>query len=190
MRTVNLDASDNELREKLAVIAHAAAAEHFPRWLPTLKDARAEVDDASADGHIARVLLGSDGEPRGFISGVHVYGKTWEIHPLVIAPEHHGKGHGRLLVTELESMASARGAGVIIVGTADETKATSLSNDDLWDDPIKALAEMKVKAGHPVGFWLHIGYSLVGVTPDAEGRGMPSINLAKRPPPANLADPQ
>lgn len=41
---------------------------------------------------------------------------------------------------------------------------------------------MTFHPSHAVGFWLRMGYSLVGITPDAEGPGMPSINLAKRPP--------
>ena len=45
------------------------------------------------------------------------------------------------------------------------------------------MASMTFDPSHAVGFWLRMGYSLVGITPDAEGTGMPTIHFAKRPPP-------
>jgi hypothetical protein len=33
--------------------------------------------------------------------------------------------------------------------------------------------------GHSYQFWLKVGYTIVGVLPDAEGPGMPSITLSK-----------
>lgn len=39
---------------------------------------------------------------------------------------------------------------------------------------------MTVNATHAVGFWMRMGYVIVGVTPDAEGPGQPTIHLAKR----------
>ena len=178
----DLDASDKTLLERLAVLTQAASRRHAPNWLPTMEDAREEVADATEDGHVTRVLLAEDGEPVGWVSCFHVYGKVWEIHPLVVAVEQHGRGHGARLVADIETIAASRGAGVLVVGTSDETGATSLGGKDLYADPIGALANLRADASHPVGFWLHMGYSLTGVVPDAEGPGLPSINFAKRPP--------
>jgi aminoglycoside 6'-N-acetyltransferase I len=182
MRIADLDATDESLLEKLAVLTHEAGAIHFPNWLPTMEDAREEVCDATAEGHITRVLLDDDAEPLGWVSCVHAYGHVWEIHPLLVRVTQHRRGYGARLLADIELLAAARGAGVLIVGTADETGATSLGGVDLYLDPIGALANLTADPSHPVGFWLHMGYSLVGVTPDAEGPGLPTLNLAKRPP--------
>lgn len=42
------------------------------------------------------------------------------------------------------------------------------------------LARLEARRPHPVDFWRRIGYQVVGVVPDAEGLGMPSISLARR----------
>ncbi len=181
MKIEDLNAADGPLLERLAVLTHSAAALHFPNWLPTIDDAREEVSDAAADGHITRVLFAGNGNPLGWASCAHTYGEVWEVHPLVVAVEHHRKGYGALLSKDIEALAASKGAGVLTVGTADETGATSLGSIDLYADPIGALAGMTAEPSHPVGFWQRMGYSLVGVTPDAEGPGLPSINLAKRP---------
>ncbi|MCB9750906.1 MAG: GNAT family N-acetyltransferase [Myxococcales bacterium] len=182
MTLVELDAADAPLLEALARLSHAAAATHAPRWLPTLDDAREEVADATRPGRVARVLLGADARPLAWGSIFHVYGHVWEVHPLLVDPAHHRRGYGARVLAELEARAAARGAGVLIVGTSDETGATSLSGRDLYADPVAAMASMTFEPSHAVGFWLRMGYALVGVTPDAEGPGRPSINLAKRPP--------
>jgi aminoglycoside 6'-N-acetyltransferase I len=182
MRIADLDAMDESVLEKLAALTHEAAAVNFPNWLPTMGDAREEVSDATAEGHITRVLLDDAAEPLGWVSCFHAYGHVWEIHPLVVSVKQHRKGHGARLLADIEMLAASRGAGVLIVGTADETGATSLGGVDLYRDPIGALANMTAAPSHPVGFWLRMGYSLVGVTPDAEGPGLPTLNLAKRPP--------
>ena len=183
MRIEDLDASDTPLLEKLAVLTHEAGAKHAPSWLPTIGDAREEVDDATQAGHVSRVLLDDDARALAWASTFHTYGDVWEIHPLVVDVKHHRKGHGARLLADIEALAASRGAGVLIVGTSDETGATSLGGRDLYADPIGAMLSMTFDPSHAVGFWLHMGYSLVGITPDAEGPGLPSINLAKRPPP-------
>ena len=50
----------------------------------------------------------------------------------------------------------------------------------LYQDTAAALASIRSTSGHPYEFWLRIGFSVVGVMPDAEGPGKPSIQLAKR----------
>lgn len=66
------------------------------------------------------------------------------------------------------------------MGTSDSTGATSLSGVDLYADPIGALAALDVRRPHAVQFWRRVGYQVVGVVPDAEGPGEPSISLARR----------
>lgn len=181
MRIEDLDSTDGPLLEKLARLTHEAAVTHAPTWLPTLQDAREEVSDATQAGHVTLVLFDEAANPLGWVCAFPTYGAVWEIHPLIVDVNHHRKGYGARLLRSIEVLAASRGAGVLIVGTSDETGATSLGERDLYLDPIEAMASMTFDPSHAVGFWLHMGYSLVGITPDAEGPGRPSINLAKRP---------
>jgi len=68
----------------------------------------------------------------------------------------------------------------MLVGTSDTVAATSLSNADLYDRPGARIEAMTVRASHAVEFWQRSGYTIVGVIPDAEGPGRPSIQLAIR----------
>lgn len=181
MRIADLDPTDGDLLERLARLSFEAGKAHAPNWLPTLDAAREEVADATAEGHITRVAFGDGPDPLAWGSCFHVYGHVWELHPLLVAVARQRKGYGRALAEDLERQAALRGAGVLIVGTSDEVGATSLYGRDLYDDPLGALMNMRVRPSHAVRFWQRIGYQIVGVTPDAEGPGMPSIHLAKRP---------
>ena len=68
----------------------------------------------------------------------------------------------------------------MILGTSDVTSATSLSDVDLFADTPAHLAAATAHRSHPLAFWQRVGYAVVGVIPDAEGRGAPSIQLARR----------
>lgn len=90
------------------------------------------IEEALEPGKACRVLL--DGaSPLGWVAAGTAWGRVWELHPLLIDPDHQRRGYGRLLANDIERFA------------------------------INA-----------------VGYTLVGVLPDAEGPGMPSISLAKR----------
>jgi aminoglycoside 6'-N-acetyltransferase I len=84
------------------------------------------------------------------------------------------------LVRDIEALASARGALTMLLGTSDESERTNLSGRDLFADPLRALQNVVVTKPHPLPFWQAIGYTVVGVAPDAEGPGKPTIHLAKR----------
>jgi aminoglycoside 6'-N-acetyltransferase I len=176
-----LDASDSRFIDELAQLSFEAARRHAPNWLPSIEAARQEVVDATADGHVTRVAFSRTRTPVGWVSAHHLYGQAWELHPLLVAVDQQGRGFGRALVVDLERHVAGRGGGVLTLSTSDEVGGTSLFDRDLYDDPLAALVDLQVHQRHAVGFWLRIGYRLVGVTPDAEGPGKPSIHFAKRP---------
>lgn len=179
-RLVGLDELGPDARDQLARITLPAAREHAPEWLSDLDAAREEISEALAPGKIARVLLDASGRPVGWVAAAHAWGRLWELHPLIVAIEHQRRGHGRLLVREIERLAAAAGALTMMLGTSDATGATSLSGVDLYDDTFTHLANIEARRPHALAFWRRVGYHVVGVEPDAEGPGKPSIQLARR----------
>lgn len=182
MKITPVAAGDTQLLDKLARLTYDSARSHNPSWLPTLQDATETVQEALAPGTVCRVLMSDDEVPIGWIAANPQGHGVWELHPLLIAPAHQRRGHGRTLVSEIEKLALAEGARTMILSTADAVRATTLGGIDLFVNPLAALAGIDVtdpKAGHAYQFWVKVGYSLVGVLPDAEGPGIPSIQCAK-----------
>ena len=180
MKLVDLADLDADAHEELAHLTLASAREYGPTWLSDLAAACGEVADALGPGKIARVLLGAGGQPIGWVAVVHDWGGVWELHPLIVAVEQQRHGYGRRLVREVERLAKAAGARTMILGTSDTTGATSLSGVDLYDSTLARLANVEVRSPHAIDFWRRVGYQIVGIVPDAEGPGMPSISLARR----------
>jgi aminoglycoside 6'-N-acetyltransferase I len=179
MTIVALDDLSPEQVEALAELTLDAAAQHAPGWLPAIENAREEIDDARATNKQTRVLL--DGHtPLGWVSAGPAWGRIWELHPLIVGRPHQRRGVGRTLVRTVEAIAREHGALTMLLGTSDLTDATSLSNADLYTDLPAQLAAVRSRKPHPVEFWQRVGYTIVGVLPDAEAVGKPSIQLARR----------
>lgn len=61
------------------------------------------------------------GSVLGWIGAIREYeGHAWQLHPLVVHPEHQGFGIGRLLVQDLEVQIRQLGGTTIYLGTDDE----------------------------------------------------------------------
>ena len=173
--------TETTLIDELAELTYTAFTQHAPSWLPTLADARRQILKALESPKICRVLIDPDERPLGWIGAIlQNHGRIWEIHPLVVAIAEQGKGYGRELVLEVERLAQQAGALGLSVGTSDETGATTLYGVDLYQQPLEALLNIRSKHRHAYEFWQKMGFVIVGVTPDAEGRGKPGISLAKR----------
>ena len=80
----------------------------------------------------------------------------------------------------LEARVQEQGGVTLFLGTDDENYRTSLSGKDLYPDVLTHLAGIKNLKNHPFEFYLKVGFSLVGVIPDANGFGKPDIIMAKR----------
>jgi len=176
---VDLDSANHDRVESIVKFLPACFSKYSPSWLPDRKAALDEILESFESNRRSRVMLGSDGEPIGWIGAI-VKQTTWEIHPIAVSPHHQGHGIGRLLVLDIERLASESGAVSIWAGTGDETNSTSFSQFDLYRDFASSLKNIQAPNDHPVNFWLNMGYSIVGVLPDDEGLGKPSIHFAKR----------
>jgi aminoglycoside 6'-N-acetyltransferase I len=155
-------------------------SDHWPAAWPTLADAQQEMQELLAPGRLARVAL--DGNTVvGLVGANPTYGgRMWELHPLVVAPARQHQGIGTQLVRDLERQVAARGALTIILGTDDEHDMTTLSQVDLYQHTWEHIRTIRNLRGHPYEFYQRCGFSIVGVVPDANGRGRPDILMARR----------
>jgi aminoglycoside 6'-N-acetyltransferase I len=186
MRIVDLSERDAPRIAAIAAIAAIAEilvesfAESSPSYLPSTAAAREQIAESFGEGKLSRVLLTDEDEVGGWIAGAHAYSRLWELHPLVVSPKFRRRGFGRMLVQDLARQVAARGALTLYAGTSDESDRTTLFGKDLYSDPIGAMRELRATREHPIDFYLKMGFSLVGVMPDAEGKGKPSIHFALR----------
>ena len=181
MRIVDLDPDDEQMIRQAAMLLVDGFREHAPHAWPDLESGLAEVRESLPPDRISRVALDDDGSVLGWIGGMPEYdGRVWELHPLVVAVAHQRRGVGRALVADLEARARERGGLTLWAGADDEDGRTSLSDADLYEDLPRQIASVRNLGGHPYEFYQRLGFTIVGVLPDANGPGKPDIFLAKR----------
>ncbi len=167
-----------------AQVAQAAALLHrvfAPQdsWV-LLAEAEQEVAEMLAPDRILRVAL-AQGQVIGWIGGIPGYdGNVWELHPLLVAPEWQGNRVGAALVEDFEAQVLVRGGLTIQLGTDDLTEATSLSHVNLYKETWSKIRDIRNLNHHPFEFYQKQGYTIIGVVPDANGRGRPDILMGKR----------
>ncbi len=177
MRIIDLTPDNEPAIAEVAALLRAA----FPRAWPDDATAREEVAESFGPDRLSRVAVGEAGVVLGWIGAISEYGgNAWELHPLVIRDDQRGQGIGRALVVDLEALVAARGAHTLFLGTDDEEDQTTLSGVDLYPDPWPHVAAIRNLRGHPYEFYQKLGFTIVGVMPDANGPGKPDIYMAKR----------
>ena len=180
MRISDLRPDHEPAIRQTAALLVASFKEHWPDAWPDLESALLEVRESFGPDRISRVALDEEGRVRGWIGGIERYrGHVWELHPLAVDPECRGQGIGRALVADLAERARERGGLTLWLGSDDEANLTTLSGVDLFPNPLEHLARIRNLRGHPYEFYLKLGFTLVGVLPDANGPGKPDIYLAK-----------
>lgn len=100
--------------------------------------------------------------------------------PLAANPGHREKGIGRALVQDLETLVYEHGGVTLYFGTDDTANMTSLGGVDLYPHVLEHITNIKNLCRHPFEFYQKLGFSIVGVIPDANGFGKPDIFMAKR----------
>jgi aminoglycoside 6'-N-acetyltransferase I len=169
--------------QQAAEILTTVFREHWPDSWATLDEALQEVHEMLAPDRICRVAVDGteDGAVVGWIGGIPEYdGRVWELHPLVVRADRQRQGLGRLLVQDFEMQVKARGGLTIMLGSDDVDGMTTLADTDLYVDLWDKIAHIRNLKGHPYEFYQRLGYTLIGVMPDANGRGKPDIYLGKR----------
>ncbi len=155
-------------------------AENAPDGWPTLADALEEVQESFVPNRISKVAIDDAHNVLGWVGGRHQYSRVWELHPLVVRHDCQGRGIGRTLIIELEKAVKERGGLTILLGSDDETGQTSLYGLELYPNVLEQVLQIKNVRRHPYEFYQKVGFTIVGVVPDANGFGQPDILLAKR----------
>jgi aminoglycoside 6'-N-acetyltransferase I len=181
MRVMPVGPEDHGVIAGMARVLVAAFAEHSPDSWPDLPSAVAEIAEALQPGKVCLAALDEDDETvLGWIGGQHEYALVWELHPLAVRPDSQRRGVGTALVRELELRVKALGGLTLRLGTDDEDGMTNLAGEDLYPEPLAKLAALRDIRGHPFRFYQRLGFTVVGVIPDANGFGKPDILMAKR----------
>jgi len=122
-----------------------------------------------------------NGEVLGWCGILSQYnGNVYEIHPLVVRGDQQRRGIGGKLMDAITIAAREKGALTLMLGADDEAEdgETSFANVDLYDNLPKQMTEFN-PGTHQSAFYLRHGFKVVGVMPDANGKGKPDIMMAK-----------
>jgi len=180
MQIIDLTAEMSAAVRQAARLLNIAFAEHWPNAWSTFEDALEELHEILEPGHILRAAV-ANGAVLGWIGGHPDYdGHVWELHPLAVDPARQRQGIGAALVRDFEQQVKARGGLTIYLGSDDEDGMTSLAHTDLYTDTWQKIRDIRNLKGHPYEFYQKMGFSIVGVVPDANGFGKPDICMAKR----------
>ncbi|MFC1716766.1 GNAT family N-acetyltransferase [Candidatus Poribacteria bacterium] len=177
MKIIDLPPQDEHAIEQVA----ALLVEVFtPYSWSTMEEALEEVRESLVSERISRIAVDSKRTILGWIGGIPEYdGNVWELHPLVVRPKYQRQGIGRQLVADLEEQAKARGGVTLTLGTDDHANLTSLGGIDLYPNVLEHLMNIRNLKGHPYEFYQKVGFTIVGIMPDANGPGKPDIYMAK-----------
>ena len=183
MKVMDAAAVGETTRQQMAEMLTEAFRLAWPGSWDTPEKAMEEVEEALEDGKVCRVAVDEAGDALGWVGGKHTYAKVWELHPLVVRPNAQGRGVGRALVLDLEERVRERGGITLQLGTDDETGATSAYGVDVYEDIAGHIARLRIvdpQWRHPLDFYRKLGFSVIGLMPDANGIGKPDILMAKR----------
>jgi aminoglycoside 6'-N-acetyltransferase I len=182
VRIIPLRPEDRDVVRQAAELLVEGFRANWPDAWPRIEDALAELAEfATDDERVAWAAVDAEGRVAGWIGAIRQYrGNVWELHPIVVHPDHRGRGVGRVLVDFLANAARESGAFTLWVGTDDEAEMTSLGGADLYPGVLDRLRDIRNLRGHPFGFYQRLGFEIAGVVPDANGFGKPDILLARR----------
>ncbi|MCE7983385.1 MAG: GNAT family N-acetyltransferase [Caldilinea sp. CFX5] len=178
LQIIQLTPAMTTAAQQAAQILHAVFAPQGS-W-ETLEEASEEVQEMLTPERMVWVAMVGE-EVVGWIGGTPRYdGNVWELHPLVVSPAWQGQGIGSRLVGVLEQWVKAEGGLTIWLSSDDKHNQTSLAGGDLYDNLWEQIRTMRNLNRHPYEFYQKLGYTVIGVVPDASGRGKPDIYMGKR----------
>jgi aminoglycoside 6'-N-acetyltransferase I len=175
------DSSDDVARcaQQIADLLLDFSPERHVAW-PDRRAALAEVvASLGQDKRRISIVAAIEEEVVGWIAGHEMYSHAFEVHPLVVKAAQQRKGVGRRLLAAFESKAAGLGALTVYLGSDDERNATSVAGVELFPGVLDHARSLRNLNNHPFEFYTRCGYEVVGIIPDANGKGRPDIWLAK-----------
>ena len=177
MQIIDLDVTNKSMLNQTASILYEA----FPHSWTSMEEALEEVHECSSEGRISRVAIDDELNVLGWIGGKSMYsGNVWELHPLAVSCSLRGHGIGSALVRDFEDQIRKKGGITVWLGSDDENGSTTISGIDVYPDVLKHIACIQNIKRHQYEFYQKLGYTIVGILPDANGFGKPDIYMAKR----------
>ena len=180
IQIVDVDPNNASMRRQMAQVLLEGFRHPAPDAWPTMDAAEEEVEECLEEGKICIAALDKAANVVGWIGGQYDYASVWELHPLVVDPEHHHEGIGRLLVEALETRVKAKEGLTLVLGTDDHIGQTSIYGVDLYPNIWEHIRDLKNVKGHAFGFYQKVGFVVYGLIPDANGIGEHDIMMAKR----------
>jgi aminoglycoside 6'-N-acetyltransferase I len=181
MRVLALHSEDRDLIDQVANLLVEGFRNTGSTSWPDFEAGLGEVTESLKEDRISLAAVDDRAVVLGWVSGIRKYdGHAWELHGLVVKPVSRGQGIGRALVTVLEERVRELGGTTIFLGTDDENYRTTISGTDLYPNVLEKLLQIKNPGNHPYEFYQKVGFTIVGVIPDANGLGKPDIFMAKR----------
>ena len=122
-----------------------------------------------------------EGTPIGWLRAEHFPGQaSAEIKLVAVQPTRRRQGVARTLVMAAEERMRSQDCVTMLATVGDTRGRTNLYGVDVTEDAPGLLAGFHCHADHPAGFFLRVGYRLVGLLPDAYGPGKHDLTLARR----------
>lgn len=178
MKIISMTQLDQEQLTQAAQIL----TDSLPIGWPTLKDALVEVHERLIPANTMLAAVEGDAVLGwgGILAPIYD-GNVFELHPLAVRSDRRKQGIGRAIVLALEDAARRQGGVTLYLGADDEKEdgETSFANADLYDNLPKRM-ETFDPGTHQSGFYMRLGYQIIGVMPDANGIGKPDIIFGKR----------
>ena len=179
MKIEDLSLDDDHAIEQVVGLLVDYAPNRAAAWVDS-DSALDTLEEVTDEDSIARIALDDAGNVVGFAAATPQYSHAWELHPIVVARDEQGRGVGRALLADIEELVAAEGGLTVYLGADDLDNSTSAAADDLFPDVLDKAQDLEVRRRrHPIGFFLHMGYEIVGIIPDANGPGRPDIWLAR-----------
>jgi aminoglycoside 6'-N-acetyltransferase I len=171
--------TDDQCKEAADILRAALA--YLPSGYDKAGHAEAEVALCRTDNDWRGFVSLEGDRVVGWIGAITTYVHGWEIHPLVVGPEHQRRGIGSALLAQLENRARADGVLTLFLGSDDDNRGTTLFGRDLFPDVLAhASTAEPTRRGHALAFYRRHGYQIVGLLPNANGVGRHDILMAKR----------
>src|SRR5688500_5409498 len=119
MRIVPLRGEDRDVVRQAAELLVEGFRANWPDAWPRIEGALAELATFSTDDErVAWAAVDADGSVLGWIGAIQMYdGNVCELRPLVVHPDHRGRGVGRALVEFLADAGRQAGAFTLWVGS-------------------------------------------------------------------------